>query len=75
MAAEGIRGSRCIRSRRVRVTFPLMVNWDKIFGKVHRAVKETEKTSEGVEVRKNPCMMTILPLWITFLDRDSSVNA
>ena len=30
------------------------------------AVKEAEKTSQGVEVQKNPSMMTMLIPWITF---------
>lgn len=42
-----------------------MVNWDKFFGSTS-AVKETEKTSQGVEVQKNPSMMTMLIPWITF---------
>ena len=45
--------------------FSLMVNWDKFFGSTS-AVKEAEKTSQGVEVQKNPSMMTMLIPWITF---------
>ena len=45
--------------------FSLMVNWDKFFGSTS-VVKEAEKTSQGVEVQKNPSMMTKLIPWITF---------
>lgn len=62
-----IGGAEALGKQMYTVTgdFSLMVNWDKFFGSTS-AVKETEKTSQGVEVQKNPSMMTMLIPWITF---------
>ena len=62
-----IGGAEALGKQMYTVTgdFSLMVNWDKFFGSTS-AVKEAEKTSQGVEVQKNPSMMTMLIPWITF---------
>ena len=56
----------CIRDRMYTVTgdFSLMVNWDKFFGSTS-AVKEAEKTSQGVEAVSYTHQMCIR-------DRDNS---
>lgn len=53
-----IGGAEALGKQMYTVTgdFSLMVNWDKFFGSTS-AVKETEKTSQGVEVQKNPLFM------------------
>jgi len=62
-----IGGAEALGKQMYTVTgdFSLMVNWDKFFGSTS-AVKEAEKTSQGVELQKNPSMMTMLIPWITF---------
>ena len=62
-----IGGAEALGKQMYTVTgdFSLMVNWDKFFRSTS-AVKEAEKTSQGVEVQKNPSMMTMLIPWITF---------
>ena len=62
-----IGGAEALGKQMYTVTgdFSLMVNWDKFFGSTS-AVKEAEKTSQGVQVQKNPSMMTMLIPWITF---------